>query len=112
MSDQVNTSVKKSKAGRKSLRAYIIGFVLSLLLTAGSFDLVKAHALPSAFIYVGLVILAIVQLFVQVTCFLRLNASKEGRWDLMPFIFTIFIVLVLVFGSVWIMLNLNYNMMH
>ena len=104
--------VTPDKRGMKNLKAYIIGLVLSLILTLTSFTLVGRHMMSTDHLYIFLVLLALIQLFVQVVCFLRLNASPEGRWELMPFLFTIFIVLILVFGSLWIMTNLNYNMMH
>ena len=104
--------VTADKRGMKTLKAYIIGLVLSLILTLTSFVLAGEHLLSTDSLYIFLMLLAVVQLFVQVVCFLRLNSSPEGRWELMPFLFVIVIVLVLVIGSMWIMFNLNYNMMH
>jgi len=105
--------------GLKTLKAYVIGFIVSLLLTLLTFLLVSMHIDPvnkqHLFSTNGLILsimaLAVLQLFVQSACFLRLNSSKEGRWELMPFLFIIFIVLIFVFGSLWIMYNLNANMM-
>lgn len=96
----------------KTLKAYIYGLTLSAIFTFIAFGLVGSHAFSAKFTYVSLAILAIAQLAAQVVFFLRLNASREGRWNLMPFLFVIVIVLVLVFGSLWIMYNLNYNMVH
>lgn len=108
----INESVTSDKRGVKTLKSYIIGLVLSLILTLTSFTLAGRHMMSTEHLYIFLMLLAVVQLFVQVVCFLRLNASPEGRWELMPFLFAILIVLVLVIGSMWIMANLNYNMMH
>lgn len=96
----------------KTLSSYMIGFIGSLLLTLLAFAVVGKHFFSTQIAALVLMALAVVQLFVQVTFFLRLNTSAEGRWNLMPFIFTIFVVLVVVIGSLWIMFNLNYNMMH
>jgi cytochrome o ubiquinol oxidase operon protein cyoD len=96
----------------KTLSAYITGLVLCIILTCASFALVGKHILSGADLYIGLSILALVQLLVQVICFLRLNASAEGQWNLMPFLFALLVVLILVAGSLWIMYNLNYNMMN
>lgn len=105
--------------GVKTLPAYITGLFLSLLLTLMAFGVVAAHLykpellnLSTAAVYITLTVLALIQLFVQVVCFLRLNASQEGKWELMPFLFVLLIVAILVAGSLWIMYNLNYNMMH
>ncbi len=107
-------------SGLKTLKSYCIGFLVSLLLTLIAFFVVWMHAEPlykhHLFSDVGVIVtimgLAVLQLFVQVTCFLRLNASREGRWELMPFLFAILILVVFVAGSLWIMYNLNYNMMN
>jgi cytochrome o ubiquinol oxidase subunit IV len=100
------------KRNIKTLKAYILGFVFSAILTLASFALVAKHAIPDAYIYMCLAIFAVAQLAVQVVFFLRLNTSEEGRWNLMPFMFTIFVVFVVVLGSLWIMYSLNYNMVH
>lgn len=110
----------KLTSGIKTLRAYIIGLVLALLLTFISFGLAWMHVdkmnhahlfSPGALMFV-LMIFALIQLFVQVVCFLRLNGSKEGRWELMPFLFVLFVAFIIAGGSIWIMWSLNYNMMH
>lgn len=98
--------------GKKTLRSYIIGLLLSLIFTLCSFGIVSHHSLSTEYIFVSLAVLAIAQLIAQVVFFLRMNASEEGRWNLMPFLFTILIVAVIVGGSLWIMYNLNYNMVN
>lgn len=110
----------KLTSGIKTLQAYAIGLVLALLLTFASFGLAwmhleqgnHSHLFSPAGLMVVLMILALVQLFVQVVCFLRLNGSKEGRWELMPFLFVLFVAFIIAGGSIWIMWSLNYNMMH
>jgi cytochrome o ubiquinol oxidase operon protein cyoD len=97
---------------QKTLKAYVVGFVLCVILTFVAFGLVEKRILANDMLYLSLAGLAIVQLFVQAICFLRLNASPEGRWNLLPFLFTILIMGILVAGSLWIMYNLNYNMYH
>lgn len=94
----------------KTLTAYIIGFVLSLLLSVAAFVLVGKHLLNTRDLYISISVLALLQFIVQTVCFLRLNADPEGRWNLYPFIFAIFVVVVLAGGSLWIMYNLNLNM--
>ena len=98
--------------GQKTLKTYLIGFGLCIILTLIPFYLVAAHIGSDVMLYIALAIFAVIQLFVQVVFFLRLNSSPEGQSNLMPFLFTIVIVLVLVVGSFWIMYNLNFNMVH
>lgn len=96
----------------KTLRAYFIGLFLSLLFTFASFAIVTDHRLSVGVLYLLLAVFAIGQLFAQIIYFLRFTMSEEGRWNTMPFIFTGVIIVVLIFGSLWIMYNLDYNMMH
>ncbi len=111
MSNQ-NPVATKYGMGLKTLKSYIIGLGLSLIFTIASFSLVAVHALSNTAILLSITALALAQLIAQVVFFLRMNKTAEGRWNLMPFLFTLLIVLVLVFGSLWIMYNLNYNMTH
>lgn len=97
-------------SGQKTLSGYVIGFILSLILTLMAFGMVEMQLLSQSNLYISLSLLAITQLFVQSVCFLRLNASKEGRWNLLPFLFALLIIAILVGGSLWIMYNLNINM--
>lgn len=97
---------------KKTLSAYISGLILCILLTLAAFAVVEKRLFTDKHLYLSLAILAVVQLFVQVVCFLRLNASPEGRWNLMPFLFAILLIAILAGGSLWIMYNLNYNMMN
>jgi cytochrome o ubiquinol oxidase subunit IV len=105
--EQVARNDKKNK---KTLSSYVLGFVLSLVLTLAAFRLAEQHLLTGTSLYIALTFLALMQLGVQSLCFLRLNMSEEGRWNLFPFLFSIFIIAILAGGSLWIMYHLNINM--
>lgn len=102
--------MSQHESGQKTLSSYVVGIILCIVLTLIAFGLVEKRLLTDTMLYITLSALAIVQLLVQSICFLRLNVSKEGRWNLLPFLFTILIIAILVGGSLWIMYNLNYNM--
>ena len=104
--------ISEHGTGQKTLKAYIIGLILCVILTLIAFGLVEHKPLATNDIFIALSVLAIIQLFVQAICFLRLNCSEDGRWNLLPFLFTIFVIAVLVGGSLWIMYNLNYDMLN
>ncbi len=96
---------------KRSLVRYISGFVLSLLFTAAAY-LAVTQKVWGAGALVGVIIgLAIAQVLVQLYFFLHLGQETKPRWKLMVLISTIGILGILVFGSLWIMQNLNYNMM-
>jgi len=40
-----------------------------------------------------------------------MNTSSSERWNVVALIFTMLIIAILVVGSIWIMWNLNLNMM-
>jgi cytochrome o ubiquinol oxidase operon protein cyoD len=95
---------------------YLIGYLLSVALTLIAFGLAYLHinsghlAFSHQFLVYAVVALAVLQLYVQAVFFLHLSRHPEARYNLVSFIFTIFIVLFIVIGSLWIMNNLNYNM--
>ena len=102
---------------KKPFRAYLLGFILSLLLTLSAYQLVEHHIRshhisPSDDVSVFvLLVLALIQFFVQMVLFLHLGREKKPRWNLMAFGFMTTVVLILVLGSLWIMNHLNYHMM-
>ncbi len=107
----VNTH-EVASAGHGTLKSYIIGFILSIALTIIPYYLVVSHAaLPEHTIIVSIVLIGVIQLLVQLIFFLHLGLSPSQRWNLMTFVFTVLIVGILVVGSLWIMYNLDYNMM-
>lgn len=94
------------------VKTYVIGFATSVILTLAAFTLVAAGTLPVSSIMILIVLLAVVQLIVQLIFFLHIGSGKDARWKLATFAFAVIIIVILVGGSVWIMSTLNYNMMH
>jgi len=97
-----------------TLKSYIIGFVLSLLFTLTAFSLVMYPGFFHAsygVIVPGIIILAVIQLLVQLIFFMHLATEDGPRWKLAALVSTIGIILIVVVGSIWIMNHLNYNMM-
>jgi cytochrome o ubiquinol oxidase operon protein cyoD len=95
-----------------SRRAYLVGFLLSVVLTALPFWLVMTGALgnPQATAAV-IIVAAFAQILVHTVCFLHVNPRVEGGWTLMAYIFTAVLILICISGSLWIMHHLNANMM-
>lgn len=95
-----------------SLRGYLVGFVLSVVLTAIPFWLVMAKVLPSATV-TGIVLVgfAVAQILVHMVYFLHLDARSEGGWNLLSILFTVILVVILLAGTLWVMHHMNANMM-
>lgn len=93
-------------------KGYLIGFVLSVLLTAIPFWLVMGKVLPSSHATAALILaFAGVQMVVHMVYFLHLNAKVEGGWTMLATVFTIALVVILLSGSIWVMYHMNANMM-
>ena len=98
--------------GHGSMRSYVVGFVLSAVLTIIPFWLVMTGALGSAqWTAVIIIAMAVAQILVHTVCFLHVNARGEGGWTLMAYAFTAVLVLITIGGSLWIMYHLHTNMM-
>ncbi|HWU03475.1 MAG TPA: cytochrome o ubiquinol oxidase subunit IV [Novosphingobium sp.] len=95
-----------------SLRDYVVGFILSVILTAIPFWLVMSGAIADHQT-AGLVITAFaaVQIVVHMVYFLHMSGKVEGGWNLLALIFTGILVMILLSGTLWVMFHLNHNMM-
>jgi len=99
-------------AAHGSRRGYVTGFLLSVVLTAIPFALVMTGAIADARITAGIVIAAaVVQIVVHMIYFLHMNTKSEQGWTMMALIFTIIVVVITISGSIWVMYNMNSNMM-
>ena len=98
-----------------SVKSYLVGFVLSVILTAIPFGLVMNqghHGFGAETVLAAILLLAVVQVFVHIVYFLHMDRSAEQRWNVLAFSFTILILVIVVAGSVWIMHNATSNMEH
>ena len=94
-----------------SRSGYLIGFLLSVVLTAIPFWLVMTHPLggqATAFLIMGF---AAVQIVVHMIFFLHMNRRVEGGWSIMALLFTLVILIIALSGSLWVMYHMNANMM-
>lgn len=94
-----------------SYRSYLIGFLLSVVLTAIPFWLVMTGALSAPVTAGVVVLLAVAQILVHTVFFLHVNTRSEGGWTLVALVFTAVMVLIVILGSLWIMFHLHGNMM-
>jgi cytochrome o ubiquinol oxidase subunit IV len=103
--------IDSTGAGRGSLKSYLTGFVLSLILTAIPFALVMSGTWSSSIIFAGIFSAGIVQILVHLYYFLHLDTSSSAQWNVLALIFTVLIMILFVGGTIWIMSSLNYRMM-
>ena len=103
--------IDSTGASRGSLKSYLTGFVLSLILTAIPFALVMSGTWSSSAILAGIFSAGIVQILVHLHYFLHLDTSSEASWNVLAMMFTLLIMVLFVGGTIWIMNSLNYRMM-
>lgn len=101
-----------SHANHGSLKSYIIGFALSIVLTFLSFGCVMSGAVPHNLVMPGIMVLCMAQVLVQLMFFLHLSAKPGQRDNLSIGVFTVLIIAIVVVGSLWVMHNMNLYMMH
>ena len=101
-----------TSAHHGSFRDYLIGFALSVPLTAIPFWMVMDNVFREPKVAaVVLMIFAVVQIVVHVFYFLHLNTKSEDGWTVLALIFTVVLVVITLTGSLWIISHLDTNMM-
>lgn len=98
-------------AGHGNYKSYAIGFALSVILTVIPFAMVMSGDVSRQVALVTMLVMGVVQVVVHLVCFLHMNTSSEGRWNLLAFLFTVLIIIMLVGLAIWIMVNADMLMM-
>lgn len=98
-------------ASHGSAKSYLIGFILSVILTVIPFGMVMAGSASHNLLIAAVIGCAVVQIVVHLVYFLHLNTSSEQRWNVVALVFAILIIAIVVVGSIWIMMNAHHNMM-
>lgn len=99
--------------GQKKLGLYITGLIICSILTLISFWATMSLHFSKLNTFIIIYTSACIQFVVQLIFFLRLNLQTEqGRTNVMSLVFTLSILTCVILGSLWIMWNLNYYMVH
>ena len=94
-----------------SYLSYTVGLVLAILATIVSFVVAQTNLLWPPGIPVGLIVLAFAQIGVHLVFFLHLGTGPDSTNNILALAFGVLIVFLVITGSVWIIANLNSNMM-
>ncbi|MDN8612708.1 cytochrome o ubiquinol oxidase subunit IV [Variovorax ginsengisoli] len=99
-------------APHATVKGYLTGFILSVILTAIPFWIVMGNVFEksstTAFVILAF---AAVQMVVHMIYFLHMNAKSEHGWTMLALIFTVVVVVITLSGSLWVMYHMNHNMM-
>ena len=90
---------------------YVVGLGLALLLTATSFFIAGTDLVWQPSIPVALIVLAIAQMGVHLVFFLHITTGPDNTNNVLALAFGLLIVFLVIGGSLWIMANMNHNMM-
>jgi cytochrome o ubiquinol oxidase operon protein cyoD len=96
---------------RRGLRTYLIGLGLATLMTIASFWAAQTHLIYGPGISVAIVALAIAQMGIHLVFFLHITTAPDNTNNVLALAFGILIACLVIFGSLWIMANLNHNML-
>jgi cytochrome o ubiquinol oxidase subunit IV len=91
--------------------SYTAGLGLAVLATIASFVVSQTNLLWAPGIPVGLVVLALAQIGVHLVFFLHLGSGPDQTNNVLALAFGLLIVFLVITGSIWIIANLNANMM-
>jgi cytochrome o ubiquinol oxidase subunit IV len=94
-----------------AIRGYLVGLALATLLTCTSFYIARSTLVWQPSIPIALSVLAIAQMGVHLVFFLHITSGPDNVNNVMALAFGLLIVVLLVFGSLWIMTHLNHQMM-
>jgi cytochrome o ubiquinol oxidase operon protein cyoD len=100
-----------SESGGANLQSYIIGFGFAIGLTLMSFWASSSNLIYAPGVPILLGVLAIAQMGVHLVFFLHISSAPDQTNNFLALAFGIFITVLIVFGSMIIMANLNHQMM-
>lgn len=94
-----------------SVKSYVVGFVLSIVCTVIPYYLVVNKTITDDALLATVLGFAFIQMAIQIFFFLHLGRGPKPLYNIVFFVSTFGIVLVVVGGSIFIMNNLYRNML-
>jgi cytochrome o ubiquinol oxidase operon protein cyoD len=104
-------SQAQDRAAPSGVLIYTVGLFLAVILTATSFWAANTSLLWAPGVALGLAVLAIAQIGVHLVFFLHVTTGPDNTNNVLALAFGMLIVILVIGGSLWIMTNLNANMM-
>lgn len=111
MNGQKPSVVGQFEAQHASLKNYLFGFISCIVLTLIAYGVAVKDSVDDRVAVAVVAGLAIIQCVIQLQRFLHLGQEYRPRWKLTVFTIMLVTVLIIVFGSLWIMSHLNYSVM-
>ncbi len=94
-----------------SYKPQFLGLTVGVIMTFAAYRIVMYHHLAGFTLIATIFILALIQALLQFVFFLHLGLESKPQWGMLTFLFTALVLIIIVGGSLWIMNNMNYNLM-
>ncbi|MCA1336616.1 cytochrome o ubiquinol oxidase subunit IV [Pseudooceanicola marinus] len=112
MSNDHGTHHAEGHGGHGTFGSLMTGFAMAVILTVLPFGLVMGDTGLSREVLIGLIMgMGGLQIIVHLVYFLHVNKNVEQGWTLVATIFSVIILVIVLIGSLWVMHNMNQNMM-
>ena len=96
---------------RREVGGYVLGLALAVGLTIASFWVDRTSFIYGPALAVALLVLAVAQMGIHLVFFLHITTDPDNTNNIMALAFGVLIVCLVVFGSIWVMVHMNQNMM-
>ena len=96
---------------KQRMLGYLVGLALAIVLTATSFFIAGTDLVWQPSIPVAIIVLAIAQMGVHLVFFLHITTGPDNTNNVLALAFGLLIIFLVIGGSLWIMANLNHNML-
>jgi cytochrome o ubiquinol oxidase subunit IV len=96
---------------RSEVGGYVTGFALAIGLTIASFWVTGTNLIYGPSLAVALLVLAVAQMGIHLVFFLHITTDPDNANNVLALAFGVLIVCLVVFGSIWVMIHMNQNMM-
>ncbi|MGI9281314.1 MAG: cytochrome o ubiquinol oxidase subunit IV [Endozoicomonas sp.] len=99
------------QAHEHSLKGYLTGLVLAVVLTVIPFWVVWSSAFSAKVLFGIIALCALIQVLVHLRYFLNISLKHTGKDYLATLFFAGVLIFIMVGGTIWILFDLNFRMM-
>ncbi len=97
---------------RSEVGNYLLGLAIAVGLTVASFWMTQTRLVYGPSLAVALLVLAVAQMGIHLVFFLHITTDPDNTNNVLALAFGVLIVALIVFGTIWVMIHMNANMVH